>query len=321
MKKILFLMASAALSMGAAAQNVMSVELNSGNALNVSLDSLKRVIFTDGTPTDFSAKDTVYVYVHDTVTVTKTVELRTLTFDDADYKGTGNVAGERNWSSLIDTVQYGGQWLYGSKTSDYMWYDEGNTELVWDGFRDTGMGKAFWSGGYAISNYYDTVLTNGTYTTQLAIPLEQSDNQFCVFFQHVDNTSYCQGLNVYPIYFADKVARVVRSIDITNTTYTANSLTNGDSFASAADENALFEVVVRGYPSIDDENTYVEVSAPLCKGTDVLKEWKTMDCTGLGAVQGFRIYVRDTNNTLSGTYGLNTPGYGAIDNIVVEFAK
>lgn len=40
-------------------------------------------------------------------------ELRVLTFEDADYKGGTNFAGKSDWSSLIDSPQYGGSMLYG----------------------------------------------------------------------------------------------------------------------------------------------------------------------------------------------------------------
>ena len=35
-------------------------------------------------------------------------ELRVLTFEDADYKGSTNFAGGNNWTTLIDSPQYGG---------------------------------------------------------------------------------------------------------------------------------------------------------------------------------------------------------------------
>ena len=39
-------------------------------------------------------------------------ELRVLTFEDADYKGSTNFAGGNNWTTLIDSPQYGGAMLY-----------------------------------------------------------------------------------------------------------------------------------------------------------------------------------------------------------------
>lgn len=63
-------------------------------------------------------------------------ELRVLTFEDADYKGGTNFAGGNNWTSLIDSPQYGGKMLYGesgagvdSVDAAYKWTDKNNTWL------------------------------------------------------------------------------------------------------------------------------------------------------------------------------------------------
>ena len=63
-------------------------------------------------------------------------ELRVLTFEDADYKGGTNFAGGNNWTSLIDSPQYGGKLLYGesgagvdSVDAAYKWTDKNNTWL------------------------------------------------------------------------------------------------------------------------------------------------------------------------------------------------
>ncbi|MBR4516573.1 MAG: hypothetical protein IKO60_04175, partial [Bacteroidaceae bacterium] len=144
-------------------------------------------------------------------------EVRTLTFEDADYRGSGNVVGGNDWSSLIDDAEYNGTLLYGDGASTYMWYDEGNTELVWDGFEDSGMGKAFWSGGSAISNYYEANLSQADYTRQLSIPLAQSDNQFVVVFNSVNLQGYPSFTNCTPFYFSDDKARVIESVDVINT--------------------------------------------------------------------------------------------------------
>ena len=39
-------------------------------------------------------------------------EAHFLTFEDVDYKGDANMVGERNWSSSIDSQQYGGPLLF-----------------------------------------------------------------------------------------------------------------------------------------------------------------------------------------------------------------
>lgn len=57
----------------------------------------------------------------------------------------------------------------------------------------------------------------------------------------------------------------------------------------------------------------------LCKDKNILRDkWETVDCTELGPVKSIEIYVTGSDD-LGGEYGLNTPGYAAFDNIVVEF--
>lgn len=85
-------------------------------------------------------------------------ELRVLTFEDADYKGGTNFAGGNNWTSLIDSPQYGGKLLYGesgagvdSVDAAYKWTDKNNTWL--SNTLSEGYGSwCYWSGGHAVSN-------------------------------------------------------------------------------------------------------------------------------------------------------------------------
>ncbi len=242
-------------------------------------------------------------------------EVRTLTFEDADYRGSGNVVGEKNWSSLIDDAEYNGTLLYGDGASTYMWYDEGNTELVWDGFEDSGMGKAFWSGGSAISNFYEADLSQADYSRQLSIPLTQSDNQFVVVFNSVNLQGYPSFTNCTPFYFSDNKARVIESVDVINTAYVLNSLTNGDGFAPAATDASQFVVHFEGTHA---DGTTSEVTFLLADGRNFVTDWTSVDLTSLGAVKSLRTYVTGSSD-LEGDYGLNTPGYVALDNIKVRF--
>lgn len=57
-------------------------------------------------------------------------EAHFLTFEDVDYKGDANMVGERNWSSLIDSQQYGGPLLYPKNNQLYNWSDANNTFLL-----------------------------------------------------------------------------------------------------------------------------------------------------------------------------------------------
>ena len=242
-------------------------------------------------------------------------EVRTLTFEDADYRGSGNVVGGNDWSSLIDDAEYNGTLLYGDGASTYMWYDEGNTELVWDGLEDSGMGQAFWSGGSAISNYYEADFSQADYTRQLSIPLAQSDNQFIVVFNSVNLQGYPSFTNCTPFYFSDDKARVIESVDVINTSYVLNSLTNGDGFAPAATDESQFVVHFEG---THEDGTTSEVTFLLADGRNFVTDWTSVDLTPLGKVKSLRTYVTGSSD-LEGDYGLNTPGYVALDNIKVRF--
>ena len=242
-------------------------------------------------------------------------EVRTLTFEDADYRGSGNVVGGNDWSSLIDDAEYNGTLLYGDGASTYMWYDEGNTELVWDGLEDSGMGQAFWSGGSAISNYYEADLSQADYTRQLSIPLAQSDNQFIVVFNSENLQGYPSFTNCTPFYFSDGKARVIESVDVINTAYVLNSLTNGDGFAPAATDASQFVVHFEG---THEDGTTSEVTFLLADGRNFVTDWTSVDLTPLGKVKSLRTYVTGSSD-LEGDYGLNTPGYVALDNIKVRF--
>lgn len=139
--------------------------------------------------------------------------IRTLTFEDADFKGTTpTFSGGGNWSSLIDDPQYGGQLLYGSGAGvssideAYKWTDENNTWL--SNVLSEGYGTwCYWSGGHAISNYASAdIETYGGYNSQLTI-YKKSDNlelvrtggghngsdNFAVHFGYADNSGFGLG--------------------------------------------------------------------------------------------------------------------------------
>ncbi|MBP3712840.1 MAG: DUF4465 domain-containing protein [Bacteroidaceae bacterium] len=238
-------------------------------------------------------------------------EVRTLTFEDADYRGSGNVVGGNDWSSLIDDAEYNGTLLYGEGKDTYMWYDEGNTDLVWDGLQ----GVEYWSGGAAISNYYEPDLTSGTFERQLSIPLEKSDNQFVVVFASENLKGYPSYSHCSPFYFADGKARVIESVDVINTTYALNSLTNGDGFAPAATDESQF---VLHFVGTHEDGTTAEVTFLLADGRNFVSEWTKVDLTPLGKVKDLKTYVTGSDD-LEGEWGLNTPGYVALDNIKVRF--
>ncbi len=257
------------------------------------------------------------------ITIPK-VEIRTLTFEDADvkfasYAISGCGAAIEKWSDLIDDPQYGGPLLYNDYSyTGYEWRDAGNTELA-SGNID---GGAYWNGGHAISNYYMADQTAASYETQLAVSTGTAEGaghngskNFCVQNGYVDNKSW---KSVVPyFYFADNVERVVDHMCVTNTSYVYNSLVNGDGFSTPAGDNTWYKIVATGYDL--EGNVTATTELMLCDGKDkIVNEWTKFDLSCLGKVVRIEFNIAGSDD-LKGDYGLNCPAYFAYDDVAVRF--
>ncbi len=248
-----------------------------------------------------------------------------LTFEDADYKGGVNYAGASNWSSLIDSPQYGGVMLYGASGSGvtenpYTWTDENNTYL--SSTLVNGWGSyCYWSGGHAVSNYVEMDLANGTDQYQLSVYYQDettgkgghngSDN-FCVHFGYIDTSGY--GIEVSPLLtFADGDMHTIDHMYICNTTYFFNVALNGNSFASALTADDYHKIVATGYDLDGNPTGSVEFSLINEDGTPK-EDWNKFELNSLGKVSyvGFNIVGSSDNG-----YGLSQPAYFAYDDVAV----
>ena len=236
-------------------------------------------------------------------------ELRVLTFEDEDYKGS---EGAGYWSSLIDSQEYGGPLLYGDYDyCDYDWYDEGNTSLSSGIVESYGM-KVFWNGGSAVSNYTLDDIKRGDYTRQLSV-LPQSNGKggrngsdnFCICFTGTGSST--------PMMFYDGEERVIDHMYVTSTVYLLNSMIYGDGFSKPLGDDGWFAVTATGY-DLDEEKTG-EATIYLYRNGKFVNEWVKWDLSSLGKV----LYVefRCTGSD-SGQWGLNTPGYFAFDDVAVR---
>ena len=247
-------------------------------------------------------------------------EVRVLTFEDSDYVGPIKMA--NYWSSKIDEPQYGGPILYGDGCR---WEDEYNTYLcglVTPYDADTWSG-GFSGGGIAISNYGGGELKEGNYKIQLeryvpglekavrqGVGNNKSDN-FAVVY---DGGAW--GTNPAALTMKDGEPRVILSAYITNTTYTLNSLVNGDGYNPPMAKDGIFKIVATGY--VGDEVTG-SAEFFLAKGEyNFVTDWTKWDLSKLGAVDKV-VFSLVASEDQYGTYGLNTPAYFAIDDISVRY--
>lgn len=107
---------------------------------------------------------------------------------------------------------------------------------------------------------------------------------------------------------------------ITNTTYTALSMLDGDTFAkkfggvTGTDEDWLV-LTITGYAGGDATGT-VDFYLADFRGPNsyIIDEWTEVDFSALGTVDELR-FTMDSSD--QGAWGMNTPGYFAIDNLPI----
>jgi len=122
------------------------------------------------------------------------------------------------------------------------------------------------------------------------------------------------------------VATTVESIDVTNTTYAALSMLNGDGFAKqfggpTGDDPDFFMLTITGVDAFDQETGSVDVYLADFRFADnsqdfVLDVWETVDLTSLGDAVKRLDFTFESSDV--GNFGINTPTYFAFDSVVTS---
>jgi len=118
--------------------------------------------------------------------------------------------------------------------------------------------------------------------------------------------------------------RQAESIRVANTTYAALAMLDGDAFAKefGGDDGTdpdFFLLTITGIDRLGAESGKVEVYLADYRFADpaddfVLAEWLEVDLTSLGIVRSLRFSL-DSSDV--GEFGINTPAYFALDDVVV----
>ena len=114
---------------------------------------------------------------------------------------------------------------------------------------------------------------------------------------------------------------VPQSVRITNTTYAGLSMLYGDEFAKkfggeSGNDPDWFLLTIYG---LDDSGTVIGtvdfyLADYRTEDKYIINAWTTVDLTPLGAATNLTFELTSTDN---GPYGMNTPAYFALDNLVV----
>lgn len=189
-------------------------------------------------------------------------------------------------------------------------------------FTDFGGGFTGWT-GWSYSNVSDTT-TPGF------------GNQYAAYTGSGFGGSgiYAVGFNGNNDFISLQAGQTFESIYVTNTTYAALSMLNGDSFAKKFGDDPsttgtvetdfadYFSVVFTGFDDVDGtgiETGSVEFFLADYRFVDdaddyVIDDWTLVDLSGLGAARSLTI---DFTSSDVGGFGINTPQYVAIDNLAI----
>ena len=169
-----------------------------------------------------------------------------------------------------------------------------------------------WS-GFAYSNMHDTTTVgySNQYSAFTGIGYNGSANYA------IANTYSSAKLRLT----ANLQGTTISGFYVTNTTYTALSMKDGDSFAkkfggSSGNDPDWFKLSITGYSGgllkSDTVQFYLADYRFSNSSQDyILNTWKWVDLTALGNVDSLSFNLSSSDN---GTWGMNTPSYFALDN-------
>lgn len=161
---------------------------------------------------------------------------------------------------------------------------------------------SYWSEGWAFSSLIDSLLNTAQQTYHRYSKTNVLETNFVIGKSgseiKVDGTA------------------LFSSLQVSNTSYAAHSMKNGDSFAKKFTGEDWFELTIEGFNGISSTG---EVRVMLADSSNtapnILETWQTVDISSLGNVTKLTFTL---NSSDVGDYGMNTPSFFALDNIVFD---
>ena len=111
---------------------------------------------------------------------------------------------------------------------------------------------------------------------------------------------------------------VVPGFYITNSSYAYTSMTNGDATAKKFAKGDWFKLTITGYDAANEVTGTKEYYLADLREEEkayIIKDWRYVDLSGLGAVSKLGFELTSTDN---GDYGMNTPAYFCFDDFGAE---
>ena len=241
--------------------------------------------------------------------------------DDSHPRETVHFEGEE-WSAYSATtagVKYSSDLVAGG----YKWCDK-RTTLTSEALVDNTYGYAYIRGGMLVSSYNSAdIKTYGDYSKDLYVYCATSSSEvkgggnngsdrFAIVVGNYDSTTNSEVSA--EMYFADGYARQIQGCYVNSTTYFLNVAQNGNpSIAAPLGDDDEIVISATGFDSSGAETATVRMT--LARKNQYIKQWTSWDLRDLGKVVKVRFNVEGGPKT---EWGMTTPKYFAIDDIVVE---
>lgn len=206
----------------------------------------------------------------------------------------------------------------------YSWQDEA-TSLSHTSIFNNDYGYPIYGGGLTLSRYNtNDVERFSTYETDLYVYNAQNadsqsgggaegSNTFLVAYGNFEPEVDAE-LDMRPtITFANGTARKVMSCEINSTAYFVNIAQNGNPFSPAMKDGEEIKIYATGYDAEGREGKTISMS--FARKGSIIKKWTKWDLSPLGKVVTVKFNIKGGNTD---EWGMTTPKYFAIDNIVVE---
>ncbi|TWT92525.1 Dockerin type I repeat protein [Neorhodopirellula pilleata] len=227
----------------------------------------------------------------------------------------GDALSEADAATVIDFETLGRGLLEGEFDND-AGHDDGfvSGPITLQNEFDNSFGFDSWS-GFSISRDNDTQ-TPGFFNQYSALPGTGAD-----------------GSGTYAVAFASSPVTITRetesdpfdSITVTNTTYAALSMRDGDQFAKqfggeSGDDPDFFLLTIDGLDQNGNSIGQVEFYLADVRFADnsldyLIDQWTTVDVSSIGQAVTLSMQLSSSDN---GTFGMNTPGYFAIDDVALQ---
>lgn len=175
---------------------------------------------------------------------------------------------------------------------------------------------AFWC-GMEISGNHDMDTADYSNESSVYNPAGKSGSKFVLCY---DGGSMMGPGYESEFYTADNTNKVFDHVYITNSTWAALLMMNGDATAKKLNytDKDWFKLKITGIDSTgiekDSINFYLADFRTANSG-GIVTEWTKVDLTSLGAVQRLQFTLSGTDNN---SYGLRTPAYFCMDDLAIK---